>query len=572
MAQIDARLRLGLQPAALLLRHVAVGVAAPHVDVPQAGLLAAHRLVRRHPRVLRDVRAVPHVRRVPSRPAPQLQRRARVLDHGALVVLERAHGALGGSVQLLGSCRRPAQLLPMLGAERFQLLVDELRAAVGVEALNRAAELRLRLAHEVDDVVSDLVLAVQLGVPHVAREHVLHHQAVLHNHAAVALHLHLVRVHVQALARLGAAVQAAVSEGRPRRLALDAGRALTNASLCRLDTAAAHALQVDAVIEHPAAVQHVHHACPAAMGHLLVQAHQRVRVRVADRTSRPRLSKHHALRSGAHQHRHSAARAERHAVPSGCDDVGFLRGAVVLPAELLGQKLAAQQVRREALVVQHVVDDDAHHLAAIRRHAERHAPDVGGIDDAAVRHLDRHCSALAQRDESSAVAAAARRRHAVPAPGIVGQCCVQRYCLLLGRRAVGGAGGHSHLLRRLSLLRGRGRCSGRCGRRHRQSRERSRAGSHRTDSRSLEGRCPRGRCGGCSSALLSYRGSSSGGRAPTATSRPFQQRTTLLVGLLALHDVGVGPRTGCTAARFRIRVDAARFARQRRAHALSSMR
>ena len=452
VAQIDARLRLGLQPAALLLRHVAVGVAAPHVDVPQAGLLAAHRLVRRHPRVLRDVRAVPHERRVASRPAPQLWRRARVLDHGALVILERAHGALGGPIQLLGACRRPAQLLPVLGAERLQRLVDELRAAVRVQALDRAAELRLRLANKDGDVVRDLVLAPQLGVPHVAGEHVLHHQAVLHDHAAIALHLHLVRVHVHALARLGAAVQAAVPKGCPRRLALDARRALTNARLCRLDAAAAHALQVNAVVEHPAAVQHAHHARPAAMGHLLVQAHQRVRVRVADRPGGPRVSKHHALRSGAHQHRHSAARAERHAVPSGRHDVRFLRGAVVLPAQLLGQKLAAQQVRREALVVQHVVDDDAHHLAAVRHHAERHAPDVAGMDDAAVRHLDRHRSALAQRDESSAVAAAAGRRHAVPAPGIIGQCCIQRHCLRLGLRAGAlGIGGHRHLLRRGTL-------------------------------------------------------------------------------------------------------------------------
>ena len=571
VAQIDARLRLGLQPAALLLRHVAVGVAAPHVDVPQTGLLAAHRLVRRHPRILRDVRAVPHERRVASRPAPQLWRRARVLDHGALVIFERAHGALGGPIQLLGACRRPAQLLPVLGAERLQRLVDELRAAVRVQALDRAAELRLRLANKDGDVVRDLVLAPQLGVPHVAGEHVLHHQAVLHDHAAIALHLHLVRVHVQALARLGAAVQAAVPKGCPRRLALDARRALTNARLCRLDAAAAHALQINAVVEHPAAVQHAHHARPAAMGHLLVQAHQRVRILVADRPGGPRVSEHHALRSGAHQHRHSAARAERHAVPSGRDDVRFLRGAVVLPAQLLGQKLAAQQVRREALVVQHVVDDDAHHLAAVRHHAERHAPDVAGMDDAAVRHLDRHRSALAQRDKSSAVAAAAGRRHAVPAPGIIGQCCVQRHCFRLGLRAGAlGIGGHRHLLLRGNLRRDRGRCSSRHGRRHRQSRGRSRAGSHRTDSRSLEGLCPRGRRGGCSSALLSYRGSISGGRAPTATSRPFQQRSTLLVGLLALHDVRVGPGTRCAAAR--IRVDAARLARQRRAHALSALR
>ena len=222
-------------------------------------------------------------------------------------------------------------------------------------------------------------------------------------------------------------------------------------------------------------------------------------------------------------------------------------------------------------MVQHVVDDDAHHLAAVRHHAERHAPDVAGMDDATVRHLDRHRSALAQRDESSAVAAAAGRRHAVPAPGIIGQCCIQRHCLLLGLRAGAlGIGGHSHLLHRGTLRRERRRCSSRLGRRHRQSRGRSRAGSHRTDSRSLEGLCPRGRCGGCSSALLSYRGSISRGRAPTATSRPFQQRSTLLVGLLALHDVRVGPGARCTAAR--IRVDAARLARQRRAHALSSLR
>ena len=175
-------------------------------------------------------------------------------DHGALVILERAHGALGGPIQLLGACRRPAQLLPVLGAERLQRLVDELRAAVRVQALDRAAELRLRLANKDGDVVRDLVLAPQLGVPHVAGVHVLHHQAVLHDHAAIALHLHLVRVHVHALARLGAAVQAAVPKGCPRRLALDARRALTNARLCRLDAAAAHALQVDAVVEHPAAV------------------------------------------------------------------------------------------------------------------------------------------------------------------------------------------------------------------------------------------------------------------------------------------------------------------------------
>ena len=57
----------------------------------------------------------------PARPAPQLQRRAGVLHHGALVVLERAHRALGGPVQLLVRAGVQRSSFPCLEQNAFSV-------------------------------------------------------------------------------------------------------------------------------------------------------------------------------------------------------------------------------------------------------------------------------------------------------------------------------------------------------------------------------------------------------------------------------------------------------------------
>ena len=58
-------------------------------------------------------------------------------------------------------------------------------------------------------------------------------------------------------------------------------------------------------------------------------------------------------------------------------------------------------------MVQHVINDDAHHATSVETHAQRNAADMRRLDDASIGDLDWDRRTLSQRIEPRTISAAA---------------------------------------------------------------------------------------------------------------------------------------------------------------------
>jgi hypothetical protein len=98
----------------------------------------------------------------------EARRQARMHEQRASSVFARAHLTLSHRIELRRASRGIVPLDALLRAERQQRAVEELAAAVGVQALHLALELCLRLLDDADDCSSRLVLGAQARRPAVS--------------------------------------------------------------------------------------------------------------------------------------------------------------------------------------------------------------------------------------------------------------------------------------------------------------------------------------------------------------------------------------------------------------------
>ena len=155
---------------------------------------------------------------------------------------------------------------------------------------------------------------------------------------------------MQTLSRLLTTVQSAMAERGASRLAFDARRALAHVLLGCCDTGLRQRVEAHPEIFHRATTKGGHHPRPAHVIEALMKQHQLLHglyvgqsegctwYQCAVETLQLWLS--------AHQYRHPAFSAERHAISTWGHDVGAIRRAVVLPSMLLrSQQFTAEQIR-----------------------------------------------------------------------------------------------------------------------------------------------------------------------------------------------------------------------------------